>query len=199
MNTLEPCPQATDVSIRGEELNVLLADGRKISVPLSWFPLLLQATPTQRQNFELLGGGQGIHWPDIDEDLSIAGLLAGLRPAQVTMVRFPRKTPKGASGHIAFKDFGSLPDISSFTKERFTFSPSLTAGSLKTRVSSTFLGIIASAAEFVEPKDTKWGTTIPVGLPFPQSRTYGILCGLNPQNGQEIATQTWPNVVGGRE
>jgi len=58
-------------------LNVLLADGRKISVPLAWFPRLLHATTQQRENFELLGDGEGIHWPEIDEDLSVAGLLRG--------------------------------------------------------------------------------------------------------------------------
>ena len=69
--------RAREVHCSDDELSVLLADGRSISVPLSWFPRLLQATPTQRSNFELLGGGQGIHWPDIDEDVSIEGLLRG--------------------------------------------------------------------------------------------------------------------------
>jgi hypothetical protein len=68
-------PKAREVSISDDEITVLLADGRKISVPLVWFPRLLHATPNQRQNFELLGDGEGIHWPDIDEDLSVAGLL----------------------------------------------------------------------------------------------------------------------------
>ena len=67
--------KAREVSVTDDELNVLLADGRKISVPLVWFPRLLHATAEQRQNFELLGDGEGIHWPDIDEDLSVAGLL----------------------------------------------------------------------------------------------------------------------------
>ena len=67
--------KARGVSVGEDELTVLLADGRKISVPLAWFPRLLHATPDQRRNFELLGDGHGIHWPDIDEDLSVAGLL----------------------------------------------------------------------------------------------------------------------------
>jgi Protein of unknown function (DUF2442) len=70
-------PKAREISVGADELTVLLADGRKISVPLAWFPRLVHATPDQRQNFELLGGGEGIHWPDIDEDLSVAGLLRG--------------------------------------------------------------------------------------------------------------------------
>ncbi len=70
-------PRAQDVEINEDELVVGLVDGRRITVPLVWFPRLLKATPKQRQNWELLGDGQGIHWPDIDEDLSVAGLLRG--------------------------------------------------------------------------------------------------------------------------
>ena len=70
-------PRAREVSVSDDELIVLLADGRKISVPLAWFPRLLHATADQRRNLELLGDGEGIHWPDVDEDLSVAGLLRG--------------------------------------------------------------------------------------------------------------------------
>jgi len=58
-------------------LVVDLVDGRTISVPLAWYPRLLHATPKQRANWELAGGGFGIHWPDIDEDLSSEGILRG--------------------------------------------------------------------------------------------------------------------------
>ncbi len=58
-------------------MHVLLMDGRIISVPLMWFPLLREATPEQRGHYEIGGGGISLHWPDIDEDLSIAGLMAG--------------------------------------------------------------------------------------------------------------------------
>jgi len=67
--------RAKQVEVSDDELTVLLADGRRISVPLAWYPRLLNATPDQRRNFELLGDGHGIHWPEIDEDLSVAGLL----------------------------------------------------------------------------------------------------------------------------
>ena len=70
-------PKAREVFVSEDELTVSLADGRRISVPLAWFPRLLHATNDQRQNFEILGDGEGIHWPDIDEDLSVAGLLRG--------------------------------------------------------------------------------------------------------------------------
>jgi hypothetical protein len=74
-SVVEIRPKAREVTVSDDELTVLLADGRKISVPLAWFPRLLHATTSQRRNFELLGEGEGIHWPDIDEDLSVAGLL----------------------------------------------------------------------------------------------------------------------------
>jgi hypothetical protein len=66
---------AVDVSCSAHSLNVTLADGRTISVPLAWFPRLLEATPAQRAEWELIGGGIGIHWEAIDEDISIASLL----------------------------------------------------------------------------------------------------------------------------
>ena len=74
-------PRAKEVRITDDELCVLLADGRRISVPLTWYPRLLRATPQQRSRFEILGEGQGIHWPEIDEDLSVDGLLRGTKPA----------------------------------------------------------------------------------------------------------------------
>ncbi len=54
-----------------------LADGRSLGIPLAWFPRLLAATPEQRQQYEISGGGTGLHWPGLDEDISVAGLLAG--------------------------------------------------------------------------------------------------------------------------
>lgn len=65
------------VSSTDEELSVRLMDGRTISVPLAWYPRLLQATEVERNNWRISGGGYGIHWPDIDEDLSTEGLLRG--------------------------------------------------------------------------------------------------------------------------
>lgn len=69
--------RAEDVTVTDEELIVNLKDGRTISAPLAWFPRLLHATPEQRAKWELMGEGEGIHWPDVDEDLSVAGLLRG--------------------------------------------------------------------------------------------------------------------------
>ena len=72
-------PRAIEVEVSEDELSVVLADGRRIAVPLAWFPRLLNASPEDRSKFEILGGGAGIHWPEIDEDLSVEGLLRGVR------------------------------------------------------------------------------------------------------------------------
>ena len=69
--------RVAEVSFSEDSLCVALRDGRKISVPLTWFPKLLQATPQQRTNWQVAGGGYGIHWPELDEDLSTEGLLRG--------------------------------------------------------------------------------------------------------------------------
>ena len=75
--TLNSEPMATEVSFSADAFRVALDDGRELSVPLAWFPRLLHGTPEQRQNWELIGRGEGIHWPDLDEDISVEGLLAG--------------------------------------------------------------------------------------------------------------------------
>ena len=81
--------RVADVRFDSERLIVDLADGRTIAVPLAWYPRLLNATPAQRANWERAGGGLGIHWPDVDEDLSVAGLLGGI-PAAEGMRNEPR-------------------------------------------------------------------------------------------------------------
>ena len=64
-------PEAEDVSVTDDTLQVELSDGRTMSVPLAWYPRLVHATQEERNNWELIGGGQGIRWPDLDEDLSV--------------------------------------------------------------------------------------------------------------------------------
>jgi hypothetical protein len=68
---------AKSVEFTDDLMNVNLMDGRVIGVPIVWFPRLLAATPKQRKKYEIGGGGIGLQWPDLDEDLSVAGLLAG--------------------------------------------------------------------------------------------------------------------------
>jgi len=63
--------------VNDESLTVDLYDGRTISVPLEWYPRLLHATPEERNNWRLIGKGQGIHWPDLDEDISLENILLG--------------------------------------------------------------------------------------------------------------------------
>jgi hypothetical protein len=74
-----------DVHFSDDTLSVDLADGRTITVPLVWYPRLLQATPAQRENWEIAGAGYGIHWSDVDEDLSAEGLLRGAPAPRVTV------------------------------------------------------------------------------------------------------------------
>jgi hypothetical protein len=66
---------AIDVAVTDERLIVTLADGRELSAPLAWFPRLSEATAEQRQKWRLIGRGHGIHWPEVDEDISVASLL----------------------------------------------------------------------------------------------------------------------------
>lgn len=80
---LELTPLATDVEVTADRLTVELADGRSISVPLVWFPRLLKAELGARNHWELIGDGDGIHWPELDEDISVAGLLRGERSSEL--------------------------------------------------------------------------------------------------------------------
>lgn len=70
-------PKASSVNCTDQELIVFLADGRNISVPIVWFPRLAKANTQQRADYQILGDGEGIHWPQIDEDISVFGLIAG--------------------------------------------------------------------------------------------------------------------------
>lgn len=85
MNTsvskLQPV-RALDVNVTDDTLTVDLADGRTLSVPLAWYPRLLHGTPEERRNWRLIGDGVGIHWPDLDEDISIEGMLLGKRSGE---------------------------------------------------------------------------------------------------------------------
>lgn len=68
---------AKSVDLDEDMLHVLLTDGRRISVPIAWFPTLLRASVEQRTKYEIGGGGTSLHWPELDEDLSVAGLMGG--------------------------------------------------------------------------------------------------------------------------
>lgn len=69
--------KAEKVAITDDSLTISLSDGRSVSVPLTWFPRLLHGTPEERNNWRLIGNNEGVHWPDLDEDISVANLLLG--------------------------------------------------------------------------------------------------------------------------
>jgi hypothetical protein len=82
-------PRAQSLLVTEDSLVVDLLDGRTISVPLAWYPRLLHGTPEERKRWQLIGNGEGIHWPDLDEDLSVEGLLLG-RPSGESQASFKR-------------------------------------------------------------------------------------------------------------
>jgi hypothetical protein len=73
---------AKGIEVTDDVLSVSLSDGRTISVPLAWFPRLTHGTDTERANWKLIGEGEGVHWPDLDEDISVESLLAGRRSGE---------------------------------------------------------------------------------------------------------------------
>lgn len=77
-----PAAFARSVRVTDEQLIVELTDGRELSVPLAWYPRLIHGRPDERARWELIGRGDGIHWPDLDEDISVEGLLAGRRSGE---------------------------------------------------------------------------------------------------------------------
>ena len=95
-----------DVRVTNDELVVALVDGRTLSVPLVWYPRLLNATAEQRNDWQLIGDGEGVHWPQIDEDLSAAGLLRGV-PAPAGRPHHPPAEESGAQAVNMAKDIYS--------------------------------------------------------------------------------------------
>ena len=81
--------QAADVTITNEEVTVQLVDGRTIIVPLVWYPRLLHGKTKERRKWKLIGKGEGIHWPDLDEDISVRNLLLG-QPSSESQMSFKR-------------------------------------------------------------------------------------------------------------
>lgn len=73
---------AESVAFSGDSMTVRLDDGRSVSVPLIWYPRLQAGTPKEREHYRLIGGGEGIHWPALGEDISVEGIIAGRRSAE---------------------------------------------------------------------------------------------------------------------
>ncbi len=88
-------PFAESVEITEDTLSVDLSDGRSVSVPISWYPRLVYATNEERNNWRFIGNGHGIHWEDIDEDISVEGLLVGKtsKESQTSLKRWLRQRP----------------------------------------------------------------------------------------------------------
>ncbi len=93
-------PNAESVMVTKDALSVDLSDGRTISVPLAWFPRLQNASQEERKNWKLIGKGHGIHWQDIDEDISVQNLLAG-RPSRESQASFKKWLASRSRGQIA--------------------------------------------------------------------------------------------------
>lgn len=94
MNTVGSSdPRIEHVRVTEDEIIAQLVDGRVISVPLAWSWRLAEATPAQRANFRLIGTGQGVHWPDVDEDISVEGMLHGT-PARRPKSRLTATAPR---------------------------------------------------------------------------------------------------------
>ena len=93
-------PKIVAVRVSEDTLSVDLEDGRTISVPLSWYPRLVYATEEERQHFEIVGAGYGIHWPEIDEDIGVEGLLLGKRSteSQESLARWLAEREKKRKG-----------------------------------------------------------------------------------------------------
>jgi len=90
-------PRIATVKVTEESIIACLADGRVISVPLAWSWRLSEATPEQRNNFEIIGSGQGVHWPAVDEDISATGMLYGIPARPLKQVAQPEGGKKRAS------------------------------------------------------------------------------------------------------
>jgi hypothetical protein len=99
---------ATGIEVSEDTLSVELADGRTIAVPLAWYPRLAHATAEERGSWRLIGGGRGIHWPGIDEDISVANLLAG-QPSAESQSSFKRWLSGRAKPSRSRKRSGANP------------------------------------------------------------------------------------------
>ena len=97
-------PRAEDVRVTNDSLIVDLSDGRTITVPLEWFPRLLHATPEERSHWRFIGRGHGIHWEEIDEDISVEGLVAG-RPSGESQRSFKKWLDRRRS-HLSKRSTG---------------------------------------------------------------------------------------------
>lgn len=100
-------PSATQVHVSDDALTVELSDGRSISVPLAWFPRLTHGTAAERTNWRLIAGGRGIHWTDLDEDISVENLLAG-KPSGESQTSFKKWLENRSNAHTGTRVYRKL-------------------------------------------------------------------------------------------
>jgi hypothetical protein len=107
MNTVASSdPRIEHVRVTADEIIAQLVNGRVISVPLAWSWRLAEATPAQRANFRLIGTGQGVHWPDVDEDISVEGMLHGAparRPKLIPAETGRRSQGRSVPSYLTFR------------------------------------------------------------------------------------------------
>lgn len=115
MATRDPLPRAERVRVTRDSLVVELKDGRTLSAPLAWYPRLLHSTQAERRNLRLIGAGEGVHWPELDEDISVDGLLRGL-PSGESQASLNRWLAKRSQSKA--KSRGDGPALKSRSKSR---------------------------------------------------------------------------------
>jgi len=134
ISEVEVIPVATELESSEDELTVSLSDGRRISVPLAWFPRLLNATAEERAEFRLIGGGEGIHWPRVDEDISVAGLLRGSRAGTAARREPHPRLTRASDTEFRRRDHGDIwhwcTSCSMFPNEDYGVRRSKPAGDL---------------------------------------------------------------------
>ncbi len=102
-----PAPAAVQVEVTDDTLSVELSDGRTIAAPIAWYPRLVHGTPEERRRWRLIGQGHGIHWPDLDEDISVKNLLAG-SPSSESQQSFKRWLEERAKASSASPEGNSI-------------------------------------------------------------------------------------------
>jgi len=134
ISEVEVIPVATELETSEDELTVSLSDGRRISVPLVWFPRLLNATAEERAEFRFIGGGEGIHWPRVDEDISVAGLLRGSRAGTAARRDVPSEIARSSAPEFRRREHEDTwhwcPSCSMFPNEDYFVRSSRPAGDL---------------------------------------------------------------------
>lgn len=114
-------PEAEEIRVTDDTLTAELSDGRTISVPLAWYPRLAHGTAKERSKWRFIGGGRGIHWPDLDEDISVEGLLAG-KPSGESQESLARWLEKKRTGReVAAKGVDNREDLRDLRREFWEF------------------------------------------------------------------------------